>query len=198
MCSPSTPTSTSRTTCWPKSVRDSRLVEQGLVTLGIDPGTAILGFGVIRGDTDPQLIDVGVIETDSKAPMPDRLVILHAETARLIERYTPDVMAIEQLFFARNVTTAIAVGQARGVVLLAAAQAGVPVAEYSPSEVKFAVVGYGKADKRQMQEMVKLILNLPEIPHPDDAADALAIALCHAQSAPFQARVAQRGEDPWT
>jgi len=198
MCSPSTPTSTSRTTCWPKSVRDSRLVEQGLVTLGIDPGTAILGFGVIRGDTDPQLIDVGVIETDSKAAMPDRLVILHAETARLIERYRPDVMAIEQLFFARNVTTAIAVGQARGVVLLAAAQAGVPVAEYSPSEVKFAVVGYGKADKRQMQEMVKLILNLPEIPHPDDAADALAIALCHAQSAPFQARVAQRGEDPWT
>lgn len=174
------------------------MVEQSLVTLGIDPGTAILGFGVIRGDTDPQLIDVGVIETDSKAPMPDRLVILHAETARLIERYTPDVMAIEQLFFARNVTTAIAVGQARGVVLLAAAQAGIPVAEYSPSEVKFAVVGYGKADKRQMQEMVKLILNLPEIPHPDDAADALAIALCHAQSAPFQARVAQRGEDPWT
>ena len=198
MCSPSTPTSTSRTTCWPKSVRDSRLVEQGLVTLGIDPGTAILGFGVIRGDTDPQLIDVGVIETDSKAAMPDRLVILHAETARLIERYRPDVMAIEQLFFARNVTTAIAVGQARGVVLLAAAQAGVPVAEYSPSEVKFAVVGYGKADKRQMQEMVKLILNLPEVPHPDDAADALAIALCHAQTAPFQARIAQRGDDPWT
>lgn len=174
------------------------MTERGLVTLGIDPGTAILGFGVIQGDTDPELIAAGVIETDSKSPMPDRLVILHAETARLIERYQPDVMAIEQLFFARNVTTAIAVGQARGVVLLAAAQAGIDVAEYSPSEVKFAVVGYGKADKRQMQEMVKLILNLPEVPHPDDAADALAIALCHAQSAPFQARVAQRGADPWT
>ncbi len=198
MSSRSTQISTSPTTCWPRSARYSHLTEQGLVTLGIDPGTAILGFGVIRGDTDPQLIDVGVIETDAKSPMPDRLVILHAETARLIERYQPDVMAIEQLFFARNVTTAIAVGQARGVVLLAAAQAGVAVAEYSPSEVKFAVVGYGKADKRQMQEMVKLILNLPEVPHPDDAADALAIALCHAQTAPFQARVAQRGDDPWT
>lgn len=173
------------------------MTKEGLVTLGIDPGTAILGYGVIQGDTDPVLIDVGVIETDSKAPMPDRLVILHAETACLIERYQPDVMAIEQLFFARNVTTAIAVGQARGVVLLAAAQAGIDVAEYSPSEVKFAVVGYGKADKRQMQEMVKLILNLPEVPQPDDAADALAIALCHAQTAPFQAKVAQRGGDPW-
>jgi crossover junction endodeoxyribonuclease RuvC len=169
-----------------------------LVTLGIDPGTAILGFGVIRGDTDPVLIDVGVIETDSKAPMPERLRILHAETTRLIEAYSPDVVAVEQLFFARNVTTAIAVGQARGVVLLAAAQAGIDVAEYTPSEVKFAVVGYGKAEKRQMQEMVRVILGLSEVPHPDDAADALAIALCHAQTAPFAARVAQRGNDPWT
>jgi len=168
-------------------------VTDDLVTLGIDPGTAILGFGVIQGDINPTLIDVGVIETESAAPMPDCLVILHAETARLIERYRPDVMAIEQLFFARNVTTAIAVGQARGVVLLAAAQAGIPVAEYSPSEVKFAVVGYGKAEKRQMQEMVRLILDLDEVPHPDDAADALAIALCHAQTAPFLAKVAHSG-----
>lgn len=162
----------------------------GLVTLGIDPGTAILGFGVIRGTSDPILVDVGVIETRSDSPMPQRLMILHAQTSTLIERFRPDVLAIEQLFFARNVTTAIAVGQARGVILLAAAQAGVPVAEYSPSEVKFAVVGYGKADKRQMQEMVRIILNLNEAPHPDDAADALAIALCHAQTAPFNDRVA--------
>jgi crossover junction endodeoxyribonuclease RuvC len=161
-----------------------------MTTLGIDPGTALLGFGVIRGDTDPVLVDVGVIETDSKAPMPERLVILYRETSRLIETYRPDVLAVEQLFFARNVTTAIAVGQARGVVLLAAAQAGVPVAEYSPSEVKFAVVGYGKADKHQMQEMVRIILNLDGLPRPDDAADALAVALCHAQTAPFAARVA--------
>ncbi len=167
-----------------------------MITLGIDPGTALLGFGVIRGDTDPVLVDVGVVETDSKAPMPHRLVILHRETARLIETYRPDVLAVEQLFFARNVTTAIAVGQARGVVLLAAAQAGVPVAEYSPSEVKFAVVGYGKADKHQMQEMVRIILNLEDIPRPDDAADALAVALCHAQTAPFAARVAVHDQMP--
>jgi len=167
------------------------LAPHELVTLGIDPGTAILGFGVIRGDTDPSLIDVGVIETDAKAPMPQRLKILHAETSRLIETYAPDVIAVEQLFFARNVTTAIAVGQARGVVLLAAAQADIEVAEYSPSEVKFAVVGYGKADKRQIQEMVRLILNMEHVPHPDDAADALAVALCHAQTAPFHAKVAQ-------
>lgn len=167
-----------------------------LTTLGIDPGTALLGFGVIRGDTDPMLVDVGVIETDSSAAMPDRLVILHRETARLIETYHPDVLAVEQLFFARNVTTAIAVGQARGVVLLAAAQAGIPVAEYSPSEVKFAVVGYGKADKHQMQEMVRIILNLDAVPKPDDAADALAVALCHAQTAPFAARVAAHDSHP--
>lgn len=166
-----------------------------MVTLGIDPGTALLGYGVIRGDSDPVLVDVGVIETDSRAPMPDRLLILHRETARLIETCRPDVLAVEQLFFARNVTTAIAVGQARGVVLLAAAQAGVPVAEYSPSEVKFAVVGYGKADKHQMQEMVRIILNLDVVPKPDDAADALAVALCHAQTAPFAARVA--AQDQW-
>jgi len=162
-----------------------------LVTLGIDPGTAILGYGVIRGETEPQLVDVGVIETDARASMPQRLKILHAETARLIETYAPDVLAVEQLFFARNVTTALAVGQARGVVLLAAAQAGVEVAEYSPSEVKFAVVGYGKAEKHQIQEMVRIILNLETVPQPDDAADALAVALCHAQTAPFMAKVAQ-------
>ncbi|HYI24717.1 MAG TPA: crossover junction endodeoxyribonuclease RuvC [Thermomicrobiales bacterium] len=167
------------------------------VTLGIDPGTAILGFGVIRGDTDPILVDVGAIETDAREQMAERLLILHRETSRLIATYRPDVVAVEQLFFARNVTTAIAVGQARGVVLLAAAQAGVPVAEYSPSEVKFAVAGYGKAAKKQMQEMVRIILNLEHAPQPDDAADALAIALCHAQTAPFAAKVAD-SESGWS
>lgn len=160
-----------------------------MITLGMDPGTAILGYGVITGTSEPTLIDVGVLETNPKTSMPERLRYLHERTAELIELYRPDVLAVEQLFFARNVTTAIAVGQARGVILLAAGQAGVPVAEYSPSEVKFAVVGYGKADKRQMQEMVRLILNLPTVPQPDDAADALAIALCHAQTAPFVSRV---------
>jgi crossover junction endodeoxyribonuclease RuvC len=163
----------------------------GPVTLGIDPGTARLGYGLIYGDQNPTLIDAGVIETWPDQPMPDRLVTLHQSVADLIEEFQPDVLAIEQLFFARNVTTAIAVGQARGVVLLAAAQAGIAVAEYSPSEIKHAIVGYGKADKNQMQEMVRLILGLDRVPQPDDAADALAIALCHAQTAPFEERAAR-------
>lgn len=161
-----------------------------MITLGIDPGTALLGYGVIAGDQEPRLLDFGVVATQPDRPMPDRLVDLFDRTTELLDEHRPDVLAVEQLFFARNVTTAIAVGQARGVVLLAAARAGVPVVEYSPSEVKHAVVGYGKADKRQMQEMVRLILGLAQAPQPDDAADALAVALCHAQTAPFLARAA--------
>lgn len=165
--------------------RDSR------VTIGIDPGTAILGFGVVAGDSDSHVIDFGVIETESSLDMPDRLVILHDAVTDLIHRHKPDELAIEQLFFARNVTTAIAVGQARGVVLLAAAQRGISIAEYSPSEIKNAIVGYGKADKRQMQEMVRILLNLPDVPQPDDAADALAVALCHAQTRQFTAHLGE-------
>lgn len=168
------------------------------ITLGFDPGTAILGFGAISGSTEPRLLDFGVIETESTAPMPERLLTLHEEVSRLIAEYTPTTVAVEKLFFSRNVTTAIAVGQARGVILLAAAQASVEVAEYSPSEVKFAVAGYGKAEKKQMQEMVRIILGMPHVPHPDDAADALAIALCHAQTAPFAARVQARGAGDWS
>jgi len=167
------------------------------ITLGFDPGTALLGYGAIRGTNEPSLIDVGVIETDSHAAMPDRLLTLHKEVSALIAEFHPDTVAVEKLFFARNVTTAIAVGQARGVILLAAAQAGVDVAEYSPSEVKFAVAGYGKAAKKQMQEMVRIILGMEFAPHPDDAADALAIALCHAQTAPFAARIISRGTQAW-
>ncbi|HEU0164656.1 MAG TPA: crossover junction endodeoxyribonuclease RuvC [Thermomicrobiales bacterium] len=159
------------------------------VTLGIDPGTAILGYGVIAGSRDPELVDVGVLETSNTTPMPDRLVAIYEGLRELFARHRPDAIAIEQLFFARNVTTAIAVGQARGVALLAAAQARIPVSEYSPSEVKHAVVGYGKADKRQIQEMVRLILKLKVAPQPDDAADALAVALCHVQTVPFADRV---------
>jgi crossover junction endodeoxyribonuclease RuvC len=158
-----------------------------LITLGVDPGTALLGFGVVETLSDPELIDFGVIATPSTLSMPERLSTLFDEMGALLDRYRPDVLAIEQLFFARNVTTAISVGQARGVVLLAAARAGVPVAEYSPSEVKHAVVGYGKADKAQIQEMVRIILNMTAVPKPDDAADALAVALCHSQRAAFQA-----------
>jgi crossover junction endodeoxyribonuclease RuvC len=162
-----------------------------VITIGIDPGTALLGFGVIRSDGESELVDYGVIETESGAPMPERLSFLYDAVRELLDRYQPDVLAIEQLFFARNVTTAISVGQARGVVLLAAAQASVAVNEYSPSQVKHAVVGYGKADKLQMQEMVRIILNLAETPRPDDAADALAIALCHVQRAAFAERTAE-------
>ena len=170
------------------------MARQAPVTLGIDPGTAILGYGVIEGERDPVVVDYGVFETAPDLPMPSRLSVLFDRMTELLARHRPDAVAVEQLFFARNVTTAIAVGQARGVVLLAAAREGVPVTEYSPSEVKHAIVGYGKADKNQMQEMVRLILNLDEIPRPDDAADALAIALCHAQTAPFVARTTAAAE----
>ncbi|MEJ7901964.1 MAG: crossover junction endodeoxyribonuclease RuvC [Thermomicrobiales bacterium] len=162
-----------------------------MVTLGVDPGTARLGFGVvIDGDGGgPQALDFGVVETPSVMPMPERLVVLYDAVNDLIARHRPDTLAVEQLFFARNVTNAMTVGQARGVVLLAAARAGMRVAEYTPSEVKQAVAGYGKADKEQMQEMVRLTLGLVVAPHPDDAADALAVAICHLQTLPFLDRV---------
>lgn len=161
-----------------------------MITLGIDPGTARLGYGVIDATEPPELIDCGVIETAAGGAMADRLAALYDAVTGLIALHSPAVLAIEQLFFARNVTTAISVGQARGVVLLAAAKAGVQVAEYSPSQVKHAVVGYGKADKTQIQEMVRIILGLDYAPQPDDAADALAIALCNAQRSAFLAKTA--------
>lgn len=161
-----------------------------MMTLGIDPGTARLGFGVIDETPtgEPRAVAFGVVSTESVTDMPSRLMAIFEALGELLATHRPDVLAVEQLFFARNVTTAISVGQARGIVLLAAAQAGVPVVEYSPSEVKHAVAGYGKAGKAQMQEMVRMILGLSAIPEPDDAADALAVALCHAQTAPFLAR----------
>jgi len=159
-----------------------------MITLGIDPGTARLGYGLIASEQDPSMVASGVIETPSSMTMPARLVILFDAVSELMARYQPTTVAVEQLFFARNVTTAIVVGQARGVVLLAAGRMGVPVAEYTPTEVKQAVTGYGNADKRQMQEMVRVVLGLADIPQPDDAADALAVALCHAQSSAFLTR----------
>lgn len=163
-----------------------------MLTLGIDPGTALLGFGVVESGDESRVVDYGAIATRPESAMPDRLNELFERVTALLGDYRPDVLAVEQLFFARNVTTAIAVGQARGVVLLAAARAGVPVVEYSPSEVKHAVVGYGKAGKTQMQEMVRIILGLDHVPQPDDAADALAVALCHAQRSSFERVTAGR------
>ena len=155
-----------------------------MVILGIDPGTATTGYGLITEDEagEARLIRCGVILTAAGTPMPERLLAIHREVTELIRAYAPDAVAIEALFFGRNVTTALTVGQARGVVLLAAAQAGLPIFEYKPAEVKQALSGYGGADKRQMQEMVRIMLGLDEIPRPDDAADAAAVAICHLHS----------------
>jgi crossover junction endodeoxyribonuclease RuvC len=160
-----------------------------MIAIGFDPGTARLGYGVIESEPDPRPLDYGVIVTDADLPMAERLLMIHDAVTELIDRHRPTAVAVELLFFARNVTTAMTVGQARGVILLSAAQRKIPVAEYAPSEVKQAVVGYGKADKRQIQEMVRIMLDLEELPRPDDAADALAVAICHVQVAPFRARV---------
>ncbi len=155
------------------------------ITLGIDPGTAILGYGVVSGDRDPEMVAYGVIRTENTLTPEKRLQRLYDAVSRLIAEYLPDAVAVEQLFFSKNVTTALPVMQARGVVLLAAANADVPISEYRPNEVKQAIAGYGKADKAQMQEMVRILLRLDAIPHPDDAADALAIAICHVHSQQF-------------
>jgi crossover junction endodeoxyribonuclease RuvC len=162
-----------------------------LVIAGFDPGTARLGFGVIQGDDNPVPLDYGVIETAADVNMPERLKQLYEGVTAILRDYRPAVCAIEQLFFSRNVTTALSVGQARGIVMLAAAQAAVPVVEYTPAEVKQSVSGYGKADKNQMQEMVRIILGLHEAPWPDDAADALAVAICHMQMARFRDAVGE-------
>ncbi len=155
-----------------------------MIVLGIDPGTATTGYGLIAEDAagEARLIRCGAILTAAGSPMPERLLIIHREMTVLIRDYAPDAVAVEALFFGRNVTTALTVGQARGVILLAAAQAGLSTYEYKPAEVKQALSGYGGADKRQMQEMVRILLGLDEIPRPDDAADAVAVALCHLYS----------------
>ena len=151
--------------------------------LGIDPGYAIVGFGVLDADRGKaRLVRCGAINTQAGTPMPLRLLQIQEDLETLIRDFSPDVMAIEELFFNTNVTTAIGVAQARGVILATAARLGVHIFEYSPSQVKIAVVGYGKAEKRQVMEMTKRILGLSAVPKPDDAADAVAIALCHARS----------------
>lgn len=151
--------------------------------LGIDPGTGILGFGVIdvvRGKA--KLVDAGVIRTPVKEDDAVRLVTIYEELSDIIAVTKPTMMSVEKLFFAQNVTTAMTVSQARGVVLLCGKQAGMEIAEYTPLQIKMAITGYGKADKKQVQEMVRVILNLKETPKPDDCADAIAAALTHAQN----------------
>lgn len=154
-----------------------------MIVLGVDPGTAITGFGVIRADGDRlELVDFGCIRTEAREGVTQRLRDIHFAVNHLIALNKPDLLAIEELFFNRNVTTAIAVGQARGVVLLSAALAGLEIAEFTPPQVKQAVCGYGKAEKRQVQNMVRAILGLREMPKPDDAADALAVAIAGANT----------------
>ncbi len=161
-----------------------------MLTLGIDPGTALTGYALVRQDAgDPELLTAGVIRTTAGEPLASRLQAIYREVLRLAEEYRPHAAAVEEVFFSRNVRTALAVGHARGVVLLALAEAGVPVLEYKPTVVKQSVTGYGAADKTQMQEMVRLLLHLPEVLQPDDAADAAAIALCHLQHERFSSAV---------
>jgi crossover junction endodeoxyribonuclease RuvC len=148
--------------------------------MGIDPGTATTGFGVIRADREScRLVAYGTIRTTQADTRADRLRIIHEKMSGLLLDHVPDMVVVEQLFFSRNVTTAMAVGEARGIVLLAAAQRGLPVHEYTPSAVKQSLSGWGRADKNEIKQMVAWALDLEKPPSPDDAADALAIALCH-------------------
>jgi crossover junction endodeoxyribonuclease RuvC len=163
---------------------------RGHTILGIDPGTATMGWGVIRQEGSKlRYVQHGAITTPSTWPMPRRLGRLFDGVTQIVEGYRPDTVAVEELFFNTNVTTAITVGQARGVAILASYRAGIEVAEYTPLQVKQALTSYGRADKRQVQEMVRALLNLHEIPRPDDAADGLAIAITHAFSSRMPGKV---------
>ena len=154
-----------------------------MIILGIDPGYAIVGFGVLRSEQNTQtLLACGAINTPAGLPLSKRLLQIANDLDELIQRFSPDVLAVERLYFGNNVTTGIGVAQARGVILMTAERHGVPIYEYDPSQVKSAVVGYGKAEKHQVMDMTKRLLNLKTVPKPDDAADAVAIALCHARS----------------
>lgn len=154
-----------------------------MLILGIDPGYAIVGFGLIESQGIKQkLVACGAINTPAGVRLSARLWQIANDMEELIRQFKPDALAIEELFFNNNVTTGIGVAQARGVILMTAEKMGLPIYEYNPSQVKMAVVGYGKAEKRQVMDMTKRILGLSSVPKPDDAADAVAIALCHARS----------------
>lgn len=152
--------------------------------LGIDPGVATVGFGIIASERgQQQMIQYGAITTSAALPLATRLLQIADDVERLIEQFKPDEIAVEELFFSKNITTGIAVAHARGVILCTAERLQIPVYEYTPMQVKQAVVGYGLAEKHQVMDMTRRLLKLKAIPRPDDAADALAIAICHARSA---------------
>ncbi|MCK9444630.1 MAG: crossover junction endodeoxyribonuclease RuvC [Tissierellaceae bacterium] len=158
-----------------------------MIILGIDPGIAIVGYSIVESKGNSlKAIEFGSIKTDSKLNFPERVKIIYDRLSEIIEKYNPEDLAIEELFFNKNVKTAILVGQARGVEILAAVNKGLEVYEYTPLQIKQAIVGYGRAEKDQVQEMVKILLNLKEKPKPDDVADALAVAICHGVSLKFK------------
>ena len=165
-----------------------------MIILGIDPGYAILGYGIIEKTGNRfRPVDYGAVTTPKEMPMDRRLEHLYDELREIIEEYRPEAASIEQLYFNNNAKTAINVGQARGVAVLACIKGGLEIAEYTPLQIKQALVGYGRADKKQVQFMVKTMLNLPEVPKPDDTADALAAAICHGHSADSRDRLKRAG-----
>jgi len=166
-----------------------------MLVIGIDPGTATTGYGLIEEDEKKEIrvVAYGIIKTEPDLLAEKRLLAIHQQLNDILLLHHPDCGAVEKLFFQRNITTAIAVGQARGVILLSLAQQNIPLVEYTPNEIKQAVTGYGAADKKQVQEMIRTLLNLKEIPKPDDAADALAIDLCHLHSQGFRSLTAIGG-----
>jgi crossover junction endodeoxyribonuclease RuvC len=159
-----------------------------MLVLGIDPGTATTGYGLVRelSSGDLEAVAYGVITTPAHTPMPDRLRQIYREITALIAQYQPAAAAVETMYFGKNVTTAITVAQARGVILLALAEAGLPIREYKPAEIKQAIAGYGDADKVQMQEMIRQLLNLDDLPRPDDAADGLGVAITDLNASRFE------------
>ena len=157
------------------------------LVLGIDPGTAITSYGFVREvGGELEAVEYGVIRTPAKTPLPERLQIIYHDLGALIATYQPAAAGVEKVFFSANAKTAMSVGHARGVVLLALVEAGLPIGEYTPNEIKQATAGYGGADKYQMQQMVTALLGLDTVPRPDDAADALAVAICHINTSHFQ------------
>ncbi len=165
-----------------------------LTVLGIDPGLAIVGYGAVRyRNPDFAVLEAGAIRTPAHTPLPSRLNQIYQDLQAILERVRPEAAAVEELFFTNNITTGIPVAQARGVILLCLEQHGVPIFEYTPMQVKQAVVGYGRAEKKQVIELTRLMLHLKEAPKPDDTADALALAVCHAHSSDSPLQRLQRG-----
>ncbi|OGN99402.1 MAG: crossover junction endodeoxyribonuclease RuvC [Chloroflexi bacterium RBG_13_51_18] len=163
--------------------------------LGIDPGTIVMGYGVIESeDSELAMVDFGAIKVSDKSQIGERLKILYHELLKVIQRHKPDAVAVEQPFVAKNVRTALAIGRAQAIAILAAAETGIPTYEYTPAQVKQRVSNYGASSKEQIQEMVRLQLGLAEIPEPNDAADALAVAICHAQEIHLNDLITRQGE----